>query len=557
MSSEDYLLSWSKRVPPESRLLDPLGLGNHLTIQGEFTPGITSVTDRMRYFTNLAWYWQNFSNEKDPDKRIGTKFFERTFIISCLAHHGGDSEYPGFFRVFGKSMFSKNWNEISNFELDFKISGQGKTYYNANLEKLGGAYTDDFGRIILTTVNSKLASCLSLDKKLFYDKSFTKTNLKTKFGNFCICDSDKNPTEEEIISKMFFGFVDSNKNDFDIDEKSFAEFMNKKINLDFDKDQPLLTKSMEIKQMGLKRRNTLFIFLKILHANDLQIPVKSIDLRRAMWDGIYFKQAAYDKSKIDFKKLENARRYWEYFQLNVYYVFVIEIILYVIIEIITKNPGILKNNLIKKISQKSTEKSFESLLDTKILTSDSLQKLQSVSWSKISSQESSLDDEINEATLYDYLEDSDSIEDDIAGSLVMLFFLQKRFQGTEQKIKDFKKSAKISRFIEDRLSIEYVLGKCNMQKPIFEFLEEMMVAIVNRHILEASIDFSERGTKNWIFAEEEGALYITRKKEYRIKAKDNRWSSILNLLTDAKFITIKNDLYTLTEKGRLWLSKIS
>lgn len=50
--SESISLKWSKRIPSDSRAVNLLGLwGRHLKIQEDFTPAITSVTRRTRYYT--------------------------------------------------------------------------------------------------------------------------------------------------------------------------------------------------------------------------------------------------------------------------------------------------------------------------------------------------------------------------------------------------------------------------------------------------------------------------------------------------------------------------
>ena len=50
----------------------------------------------------------------------------------------------------------------------------------------------------------------------------------------------------------------------------------------------------------------------------------NIEFKRFIWDAIYFNQNRTNHTFIDFGRLDEIRKYWEFFQLNVYYVYVIE-----------------------------------------------------------------------------------------------------------------------------------------------------------------------------------------------------------------------------------------
>ena len=118
------VLRWSKRIPAESRLIDPLGIGWHLEIQTEFTFGITSVTNRLRYFTMLAWYRTNFSEFDLSEEKKQLYHLERFMILSSLQHHNGNRKDPLLKNLFNKTRFENEWNRRNSFPLDnaFKIS---------------------------------------------------------------------------------------------------------------------------------------------------------------------------------------------------------------------------------------------------------------------------------------------------------------------------------------------------------------------------------------------------------------------------------------------------
>ncbi len=103
--TENSSINWSERIKSDSRNVDLLGIwSQHLRIQVDFTPGITSVTNRIRYYTIIAYYFEYLTNIV-PDRYN----FERIFILACLAHHDGDDKpLDG---VHNKTKFKGEWDE--------------------------------------------------------------------------------------------------------------------------------------------------------------------------------------------------------------------------------------------------------------------------------------------------------------------------------------------------------------------------------------------------------------------------------------------------------------
>ena len=125
---ENSFLNWSEKIPSDSRTINLLGIYHHLRIQREFVPGITSVTNRIRYYTLRAFYWE-YINEMD----ISSNDFEKMFILTCLAHHDGEDRNPILNGVFNKTRFNKNWDQKTTFDLKFKISGNAANYYSRQI----------------------------------------------------------------------------------------------------------------------------------------------------------------------------------------------------------------------------------------------------------------------------------------------------------------------------------------------------------------------------------------------------------------------------------------
>lgn len=548
-------VNWSRLVPSKSNVRDALGLWSHLSIQTEFTAGITSVTDRMRYYTLMAWYWEHLAGTTK------TKDFEKIFILSCLAHHNGESEHPALLHVFDKRKFRKDWHQRSKFTLDFDINGFGKTYYNAQLEVLACAWTDDFGDAQLSPINRKLAACLNkLDSDAFLQKEFDKSALSTDFPGLCICDSLNNEQEIEIMSKLFFGFFSGKDGIWDLDEQEFNQFMHgRQIELDFhgggSNVSDVVFGGSDRREKSLKRRSTLFLFLKIINET---IPLKR-EVWRTLWDAVYFSQNRETKDNIAFGRLEEIRKVWEFFHLNVYYVHAIESILDVAQQIIRKNPGIARNAIVESMNVDKINTTLQDALHLKKQITSIGMLLSEVS--RKSTRLTSLNSPINESIVFDGITNSQMVEAKLAYILLMLALLQGRLVQISDEIKG-KSGSPSSRplMIEDQLEIQGVLNALTAEKAqssISEYVREMIDIVIDRHLLESATRLSG-GTKNWIFTEEEGMLTPARRDPIRIEPRDNRWKSIYNLLTDTKFIEddSKTNRVVLTEKGKQWLSKI-
>ena len=54
--TDSKILAWTEKIKSDSRVLDPIGIQYHTRLQGLYVPGITSVTNRMRYYTLQAWF---------------------------------------------------------------------------------------------------------------------------------------------------------------------------------------------------------------------------------------------------------------------------------------------------------------------------------------------------------------------------------------------------------------------------------------------------------------------------------------------------------------------
>jgi hypothetical protein len=543
-------VDWTQRVESVSMLRDPIGIWNHhLSFQEEFTPGITSVTLRARYYTIWAYYYQYLHRTHiiDPNN------FEKIFILASLAHHDGNCQSPDLIHMYNNQKFLTDWDQKNIFNLDFDINGFGRTYYNRQMEVFRCAWTKETGEEHISKINSKLANTLSfLNPNDFKIESFTKDELKNLFKGFCICQTTQNSEENEILSKLMFGFFSERIGTADIDDSDFNEYMNGVVNLDFI-DRPISWASFHdyysLKEQNSRRRNTLLLFLKIINETS---PATN-DFIRYIWDAIYFSQNRETNEYINFDKLEKTREYWEFFQLNVYYVFILEKILERIQKIVTENIGIHKMNL---MNSQDTEIIFSELSEQigfDVNDSTTMMKIFTRIGQINEDSRSSLNSGLNESNIYNNLYDKNS-ETFFAKSIVFLGLLYHRYN---QNLQFIDKTHNVNDFssllIEDLFSH---LEKNGDDIHIAPFFSELFRVLVNRHLFVSAERYASNGTKNWIFTEEDGRLFSAR-TPIAISPRDNRWPSIRTLLTDLGFVYRDSDSnLKITDKGALWLHQI-
>lgn len=543
--NEHVDFNFIEKVPSDSRVLNPLGIQYHLSLQDELVPGITSVTNRIRYYTLQAWYYENLFDDKVMD----SKDFERTFILACLAHHNGDSSHPGLRYVHNKQRFSGEWGEKDKFQLDFDISGFGRTYYVRQLEVFRCAWTDKLDRPHYTKLNQRLANTLDLPVEAFEKREFTKEYLKENLSSLCICND--NTQEIEVLSKIFFGFFSKQGDKWDLDEDEFQRFKEGEIELGFDGEfkDAYPSQEEETRQKNLRRRNTLFLFLKIISETEPS------SLRRTIWDAIYYAQNREDHSSIEFGDLEKARKYWEFFQLNLYYVFAVETILDVLQRLIRGNNGIEQEDLLSKAEGPEFERQINDLLgqDCEII-GDALSAIEHRNGSK----NTDLDSPINESELYTRIRGADDWQEKAAASLLLLLTLKFRY---DQFSNDFKENAGVNseeNRVRGRLDISsmYEEVEARVDDTLVSFLQDLFIWTKRQHVFEASRRLRNSNTRAWIFTEEEGRFYFARQSPISVGPRDNRWGSMESLLTDLKFVEEQDDKTVLTEKGEEWLQRI-
>ncbi len=543
-------VAWSERVPSSSMLRDALGLwSHHIFLDAEHTSGITSVTRRARYYTIWAYYYQHlFKDNFNPYD------FEKIFILASLAHNNGDCNSSNLRYMYNNQKFAETWDDIETFNLDFDIAGLGRTYYNRQLEVFRCAWADELDLIHISPINKKLAGTLSfLDPDDFKRAKFRKEDLRKYFDGFSIDQITQNSEEQEILSKLFFGFFSEKGGSWDIDNEEFEAYMQGNVDLDFvDRLAEGLSPEYHIiRRQNLRRRNTLLLFLKII--SETSPPIEK--MQRYLWDAVYFNQNHETKDEISFGRLDQIRHRWEQHQLRVYYVFALEKLLEDIHLIVIENAGILKSHLIDSQSAQGVFSHISDWLQVPIAERTTLAEIiERTGKLNGTGVKSSLHSSINEADLYNRLWTREH-EELLASFILMLALLFHRYSQItpfNSKLNDYDDSD--PNLLNIEALFEYIEVK-GADLHIIPFLSHISRLIVNRHLLESASRFAY-GTKNWLFAEEEGRLYSTRDPVH-MSPRDNRWQSIRTLLQDLAFIeqTDEGNLIV-TKKGLEWLKKV-
>jgi hypothetical protein len=555
--TENISLNWSEKVPSNSAVRNPLGIWYHLNIQTEFLPGITSVTRRIRYYTLLAWYWDRLFKKTDKT----TTDFEKIFLLATLNHHAGDYDHPSMYNVFNKTRFGDGWGDIDEFDLKFKINGFGRTYYSRQLEVLRMAWVDQLGKNQISTINKKAADTIGLDDiSVFHKKKYRKNDLK-KIQKLCICHQEANKDEIEIFSKLFFGFFSKEKGLWDIDEDEYKSFQKSDVDLDFEKylekdPRKRIDEEFRIRGYNLIRRNTILLFLKII--KETSPTTGDLNFRRYIWDAIYFKQNRDNRKRIKFGRLEKIMEYWEYFQLNLYFVYAIEMVLDLVQYMVGDKNGIDKNSILDELDEDEIEQEFKDQLGRSLSYKDTLSDLIG-EINNLNGGKSNLNSPINESQIFEYIRGAKYLEDQLVGILILLCLVHLRNQKIKDHVKEYRRSSGEELKIPDRLNLEYIMGTIDQRKDeitIQEFISNLIQDVIKRHQYESANRFFSNGTKNWIFTEEENRLYFARSKYVDFNPRDNRWGSLRSLLLDLKFLRMEDNRIKLTSKGIEWLRKI-
>ena len=85
--NENTQISWTQKVKL-NRIIDPLALSGFKFVEDDFLKGITTQTERLRYYSFLTWAWYKVKNKNLPPSIILN--MEKVFTLACAYHHLGN-----------------------------------------------------------------------------------------------------------------------------------------------------------------------------------------------------------------------------------------------------------------------------------------------------------------------------------------------------------------------------------------------------------------------------------------------------------------------------------
>ena len=142
-------LYWTKKVLLSKRIIDPLGVGLFRMQEPYFFKGIITQTNRLKYYTFLAWAFHKRSKIVDSPKNLILNLEKLFTLVS--AHHHKNSPILGL--------------KDSSRAKDFLEKNE-----SYNLEKImefGAHNTEGYGSKLHKGSLAELEICWNEDKKFF------------------------------------------------------------------------------------------------------------------------------------------------------------------------------------------------------------------------------------------------------------------------------------------------------------------------------------------------------------------------------------------------------
>ncbi len=539
MVNKDVEIFWTKKVKLD-RIIDPLYLSGLKFVENKFIEGITTQTERVRYYSFLTWAWHVIHNNSLPHSTILN--MEKVFTLICAYHHLGKKDYPRGIRnrQDGEKFLKENeFIDVSNFTKFGRNNkqGYGNYYYTGPLAALQILWKDENG-IKFSNAGIKLAQIYDRlghdNEKLFIDGRFEKKEL-AKLVHHCACKVRENREEIELWRKIFFGFTKKDDSGINFDEERFNKFMEGKDTI-----------ALDATESNRLRRLTLFAIMKIIHEAE---PNKS-ELLQAIRDGFYFREVKKDNDirRIDYTGLNNIDKQLAVYVHNLYFMDILEYTLSYIVDILkTKPQGATIEDVLNSLDLNQIKKHMGDILSIfepeRVNTDIVLKKIESFSIS--------LREPINERIIfYDFINSKDKNRV-FADLLVLLFLIKRRFNMFDEKQKTI-----IRDFDNPDANPEKFYKKID-GKPLSEILEILFTSVINCHRYATARKLLYDNTKAWLFTVEENKLFFYDKSYEFEPYVESKWTNVIELLFDLKLVDYDNERYILSEDGKIWISKIN
>jgi len=569
------ILRWTAKTSLSSRIQDPLGLYVLKFLERHFLPGITTQTERLRYYSFLTWAWKIIADRNLRRSKILN--LEKIVTLAAALHHLNDSSPPRGIRnrqsakAFIQTHRSIRINQFTNFGRNNR-TGYGNYYYRGPLATLRicGRVNDE---IVISEMGKKIAKSFG---KIVHDKTdlllknqLSKKELST-LSVLCFCVNKIPPAERRSWRIVFFGFTKpSNGFSLRFDQEEFTKFrrgimrfydipIDNKLNIedclrDAEKFDTVLDDNLQdFVKTTLARRYTLFMIMKII--NETKPIVSGETLNQTIRDCIYFNQ--FDEvgniKVIDFGPLNRFIKLWEGYVHNLYYINFFEFMFEILLEKLAVHP--MGTTIQDIISSFNTKEIVRGLQDIGVNVLDREPDIKGIDLyvRERLLKKTSLDTKPNEKQVFLNAIQSKTFEEELANLIVLLLLLRYRFESFSQTQK------KACEFGESRL---YSLRPSSVyhslvEGSITEFLYTMLNLVKNRHRLISALKYVMDGTRSWLLTEEDGLLYYYGTEYWARPYREAKWRNVIELLIDMGLVTIKKNRYCLSRLGEIWLERI-
>ncbi|MEA2054143.1 MAG: hypothetical protein U9O96_03355 [Candidatus Thermoplasmatota archaeon] len=536
--NENTQVFWTQKVTL-NRIIDPLALSGFKFVEDEFLKGIITQTERLRYYTFLTWAWNKIKNKNLQPSTILN--MEKVFTLACAHHHLGKSDYPRGIRnrQDGETFLEENnfidITQLTHFGRNNK-QGYGNYYYAGSLAALHIFWRDDES-IKFSDVGEKIAQVYDKfaqpHENIFIEGKFEKAKL-SQLINHCACQVRESEEEINLWRKIFFGFTKQEGfgNNIVFDGDRYNRFMKGKE--DVQKD---------VNKNNRLRRLTLFIIMKII--NEAQPDRR--ELLQSIRDGFYFGEVKRNKEirKIDYSGVRRIKNQLEVYVHNLYFMDILEYIFAYILEVLqTKPQGATLDEVLDSLDFEEIEKNIDELFSDFKIEEIKPKKIMA----KINNFNTSLEEPINERNIfYDFREAND--KNRVFADIFILFLLLKR------RYRDFNDEQKS---LIENVNLEAgpkTLYKQTDGKSIKEILRMIFSTVINCHRYAAARKLLYDNTRAWLFTVEENKLFFYDRLYDFGSYAESKWTNVVDLLYDMRLIDY-DEKYTLSEDGKLWLSKV-
>ncbi len=554
---------WTKKLKL-NRSRDPLGLRPLKVLEDHFLPGITTQTQRLRYYSFLTWAWRRMRNG-DVDSQ-GFLLMEKLLTLITQSNHQEDNSVPyGTRNTRSGSDFLREQNRKRSISLneyiDFGYGGRNKigygTYYYRNpLRLLRIVWYDEKKGIELSKVGESIARLFEAKrgKRTFFSDKVPKGKLRS-LHQFCLCNDVISMEERNIWRMVFFGFTESKTpNHLVLDKQTFSRFQRGKLQFPEDPKRWLGTRDFDLEaghrdlEEDLRiigRRGTLFLIMKIVEAT--QPEANEID--QIARDTLYFRQFMSGSNKvkrIGFGKLESLRVLWEVYVHNLYLISVLEDVFTILLESLeTKPMGASLHDIMSSLKLSLIENKIERLG----FDSQDLGNVETRLERELQGK-TSLKTRVNERKLFFDVFSSETHEERLANLVALLCLLKYRFLSfSEPQIEVLRCTEKDLQSVAPTYLYKYLV-----KGPMEPLIERLLRLVANRHRFIASIRY-KAGTRCWLITEEDDVFFHYGKR-YRWRAyRESKWRNVVELLCDLGLLEKKDTTFKISRTGRSWLRR--